>query len=220
VAFRNLSGLKLGRLTVGAYISKSADGSDRLWACTCSCQGENAVPFPVRAKSLVKSNGTRSCGCIQKERASVANKTHGFTKSITYVTWGAMWSRTTNPNQKSYKDYATRKIRVCPRWKRFENFLADMGPRPSPKHTIERVDNNLGYAPKNCRWATRKEQNRNTRATRWITIGKETLSLAEWCERFNQPRSRIEMRLRRGWSIVRAFQTRAKSELVYVKGSI
>lgn len=99
-----------------------------------------------------------------------------------YSIWGAMMQRCHNPNNKHYKNYGGRGIEVCERWKNSANFLADIGPRPEGL-TLERIDNDRGYAPDNCRWATRKEQSTNRRMTVWIVMDGEEMSLREACRR-------------------------------------
>jgi hypothetical protein len=111
----------------------------------------------------LKRGWTQSCGCLQKDRAK-DNAKHGKTGSPEYHAWSAMIQRCTNPKTKQYKDYGGRGIRVCQKWKcSFESFYADMGPRPSKAHSIDRKDNDGNYEPGNCRWATEREQKMNTR---------------------------------------------------------
>ena len=118
-------------------------------------------------------------------------------RSSTYNAWTAMMQRCRYPKHKQYADYGGRGINVCDRWLTFENFVADMGERPKGL-TLDRWPNNDGdYAPGNCRWATRTEQNRNRRDNRMVTWGGETLCLAEWAERLGITRSSLHERLER-----------------------
>jgi hypothetical protein len=110
----------------------------------------------------------------------MASRTHGQALSPTYSTWIHMRSRCENPLNTAYHHYGGRGIAVCGRWQTFENFYADMGDRP-PGHTLDRKDNDGSYTPENCRWATKREQCRNMRRTRWVTLDGVTKSLAEWC---------------------------------------
>lgn len=115
-----------------------------------------------------------------------------------------MHSRCRHRTARSYPNYGGRGIAVCERWGSFENFLADMGPRPSPRHSIDRIDVNGNYEPSNCRWATRIEQARNTRKNRIITVGGATMCLAEWSEMTGVDDATIVNRLDRGWDEWRA----------------
>ena len=122
------------------------------WHCRCKCG--NAIT--VRGSHLLSGN-TRSCGCLQKDSVS----THGRSRTPEWKAWHSMRQRCTNPNNKKFKNYGGRNIIVCKQWSRFERFLADMGNRPSSKHSLDRRDNNGNYEPSNCRWATSVQQNRN-----------------------------------------------------------
>jgi hypothetical protein len=127
--------------------------------------------------------------------------------SAEYRTWCNMKSRCGDTRAADKKNYAERGILVCARWERsFEAFFEDMGPRPSPRHTIERKDNDRGYEPSNCVWATRYEQNSNTRRNRILTLGGETMTLSQWARRVGCSRSLLEARIGRlGWTLERAF---------------
>lgn len=104
---------------------------------------------------------------------------------------------------KSYQNYGGRGIRVCERWDDFAVFFADMGPRPSPQHTIERIDNDGDYEPSNCRWATRKEQAQNRRTAVYLESDGLRLSISEWSRRTGMPFNRIWWRLNHGWPVER-----------------
>jgi hypothetical protein len=134
----------------------------------------------------------------------LAQTTHGHStqqqKSPEYKCWQSMKARCSNPKLRAYKHYGGRGIQVCERWKAsFENFLADMGPRPSLKHSIERKRVNEGYEPGNCYWGTHSEQANNKRTSHRITIDGETLTMAQWAERMGVRTCVIMSRLRRGW---------------------
>lgn len=119
-----------------------------------------------------------------------------------YTIWTNLRSRCNNPKNNRYALYGARGIRVCARWETdFLNFLEDMGRRPSPEHSIDRVDNNGDYTPENCRWATRKEQSRNRRSSCFLDFNGETKTAAEWSELTGISRSTIHARLKSGWSI-------------------
>jgi len=134
--------------------------------------------------------------------------THGMSETPEYRAWGDMKDRCFNPNHKQYSDYGGRGITICDRWlNSSQNFLADMGTKPSPKHSLDRIDNNADYSPKNCRWATKAEQQNNTRYNRLITIGCVTLTIAQWTEKKGYGKNVIYNRLKAGWSEYRAVMT-------------
>lgn len=135
------------------------------------------------------------------------SKTHGMTDSPEYRSWQRMKERCSNPRADSYHRYGGSGIKVCDLWiGSFEAFLADMGPRPSLNHSIDRTDNERNYEPGNCRWATRKEQNRNQRSNRIVELGGERISLAEAAERAGVEYFKARDRLNRGWSVDRALE--------------
>lgn len=121
-----------------------------------------------------------------------------------------MRRRCNRPGAARFADYGGRGITVCPRWDSFAAFLADMGPAPSREHSIDRVDNSKGYSPENCRWATAAEQSRNTRRTRMITIGAETLCIADWAAKVGIDAMSFKSRLKRGWTGERLLQGRTR----------
>jgi hypothetical protein len=126
-------------------------------------------------------------------------------RSSEYITWNNMLQRCTNPKKDSYLRYGGRGIKVCKRWLKFKNFVADMGIKPSPAHSIERINNSKGYCPSNCRWATRYEQRRNMRMNHWITFKGKTMCLADWARELGIWYMTLHGRLARGWSVADAF---------------
>lgn len=128
------------------------------------------------------------------------NRRHGMWKSPEYRAWRAMLARTTSYSKDAVR-YADRGIIVCERWAAgFEAFFADMGPKPGPAYSIDREDNDGPYSPENCRWATATQQQRNTSRNHLFTIRGETLSIAEWAERFGLSWSAMYSRVKRGWT--------------------
>lgn len=137
---------------------------------------------------------------------------HGHTcpKTLTYHTWQSLKDRCNNKNNINYKRYGGKGIKVCDRWKKsFVDFLEDMGERPVGM-SIERIDNNKGYTPNNCKWATIKEQNRNYSRNHLITLNGETKCLIEWVEERGLKYNTILYRILRGWSPKRALETKIK----------
>jgi hypothetical protein len=156
-----------GRLTIESDNGEFAH-------CVCDCGSRVSV-----RKCHLRTGATRSCGCLNKERTTEANTSHGMSSSGTYKTWAGMMQRCTNKKNLSYANYGGRGIQVCERWHSFENFLADMGERPQGM-SIERVNNDGSYEPSNCRWASRQEQNENRRnAFSWVIDGVTYGNLAD-----------------------------------------
>ncbi len=165
------------------------------WECVCDC-GRAKV---VRAEHL-RSGRTQSCGCLRLERLRAAIVVHGERGSEEYKTWLNMVQRCTNAGLRYFKNYGGRGIQVCERWRSFANFLSDMGRRPGPRMTIERIDNDAGYEPGNCRWASRKEQNRNKRTNVIVTAFGRSMTLVEWSELTGIPYFTLHARRRRSWT--------------------
>ena len=134
--------------------------------------------------------------------------THGMSRTPEYQAWRNMKKRCFNPNTKQYSDWGGRGITVCDRWKNsFENFLADMGLKPTPKHSIDRINNDDDYCLDNCRWATKAEQYNNRRSNRFITIDDDTLTIVQWEKKMGYKENVIWQRLKMGWSEYRAVMT-------------
>lgn len=202
----NLLHQKFNRLTAIGYAGKNrSDKNTWLWRCGCG-------KLHIASAADVKSQRTKSCGCLKLQhllRRNTSNRTHGAARNglqtPEYRIWGGMHTRCFNPNDAHYADYGGRGITVCDRWKdSFENFLADMGPRPTPKHTIERTNNDGNYELNNCVWATFYTQSRNKRSNHMVTYNGETLCVTDWAPRLGLTVACLFMRLRK-WTIEDAF---------------
>jgi hypothetical protein len=181
-----------GRLYVLRKAGKQ--GENVLWLCLCEC----GAVTTVQGHSLVKGS-TSSCGCLHRENSRRRATRHGRYRHTEHNIWKAMRQRCGDPNAINFAHYGGRGITVCDRWRHsFENFLSDMGPRPDDC-SLDRIDNDKGYGPDNCHWATRAEQARNTRRNHWITVGGETLCLEDWANRVGISQATLCQRIRSGW---------------------
>lgn len=178
--------------------------------CRCICGGTTTAH-----RYDLHRGHTKSCGCKRIESVRLRRTSHGESKTGgEYDVWCQMKSRCYSRNNPTYKNYGGRGIKVCDRWKKYENFLDDMGRRPSPKHSIERKNNDGDYEPGNCIWATRTEQCRNKRNNRWITYKGERLTLSEWAKKAGMRRTTLRMRLDvYKWSFAKAITPPKKSPL-------
>jgi hypothetical protein len=202
----NLAGITFGRLTVIAHshVIATKSGTKHYWKCKCSC-GNYVI---VRGDGIKRY---QSCGCKQREVARVTMTTHGDCvdgkPSREYRSWDAMKMRCYNPNNAEYKHYGARGIHVCKRWlNSYENFLADMGRCPEGR-SLDRIENEKGYFPENCKWSTAMEQVYNRRNTLFCTYKGETKPLKIWCDELGLKYGTIRDRIRRhGYSTKRAFE--------------
>ena len=204
-SFIDITGERYGMLTVLSLDSMGVQGAR--WVCRCDC----GIIKTIGVKNL-RSGSTVSCGCyaVKSLKEMVRSKvlTHGHLKghkvSPTYRTWVNMISRCTNKNIPNYQDYGGRGIVVCERWRKFTNFLEDMGERPKGM-SIDRIDVNGSYCKENCRWATNVQQSNNRRSNHTITYGDKTLTISQWARELNMKQQTLWRRLNVGWSIEDAF---------------
>ena len=188
---------KINRLTLIELMPK-IDYVKR-WRCRCDCGNEKII-----LQQSLTSGNTKSCGCLSKERLT----RHGGYYFPEYQIWAGMKSRCYNPKNRSFKDYGGRGIKVCERWlNSFEKFYADMGNRPTPKHTLDRKNVNGDYKPSNCRWVTQSEQHNNKRNNNLITFEGKTLTETQWRKRMGLGRNLIRRRIAEGWSVEKALTT-------------
>lgn len=195
-----IPGKLYGRLIAVEIVGRRPN-RDLLWICKCECGAEKVI-----GGSNLITGMTRSCGCLRREK-SPPNKTHGMSGKGEWNVWCQMRQRCNNPNNHAYHRYGGRGIRVCERWaSSFEAFISDMGPRPSRRHTIERIDNNGDYHPGNCKWATYAEQSINTSHVRLLDYNGRILPIAEWSRVTGVNASVISARLKRGWALGQALE--------------
>jgi len=201
---KNLPSDKYSRLTLVEEVAgQSCSQSNRRWLCQCDCGVERRVVL-----NELRRGNTMSCGCYSREVSAAARTTHGLEKHPLYATHHNMMSRCYNPENKQFADWGGRGIRVCERWHDIRNLISDMAPSHKPGLTLEREDNNLGYSPQNCVWATRIEQGRNKRNNRLVSYIGKNICLAEACEVAGLPYSRVHQRLNRySWTIPRALES-------------
>lgn len=208
--FEDLIGKKYGRLIV---LNKEPSQKTRstMWKCQCEC-GNIVV---VRADSL-KRKLTQSCGCLCKEKITK----HNMCKTKLYIAWDAMKQRCYNKNNKRYKHYGGRGIKICDEWLDKENGFINfynwsMQNEYADNLTIDRIDVNGNYEPDNCRWITNKEQQSNKTNNHFITYNNETHTITEWGKIYNINEGTICSRLQNGWNVERALTTppRKKKEI-------
>jgi len=174
------------------------------WLCRCDCGGRTTV-----SGSHLKRGRIESCGCLHRERTAERNRRHGDARPKTpeYYAWIGAKGRCFNKRDAAYPKYGGRGIAMCEEWRRdFATFLRDMGRRP-PGASLDRIDNDGPYAPRNCRWATRTTQNSNRRGNRLLTLDGRTMTLTAWAQTSGLTRGALLMRLKRGWPLRRALES-------------
>lgn len=186
-----------GSLTALSPVSTTHRGYT-VWKCRCACGNETKV-----VGSLLRLGRRKTCGMCQQSVGEITAL--ATSHPLAYRSWRKMLHRTTQPSSEKFEDNQRRGIGVCDRWRNsFPAFVADMGERPSVKHSLGRRDNDLGYSPGNCRWETAVEQNNNRRNTVFVEQGGRRWPLGEFCVRYGYPYALIAGRLKLGWSIDRA----------------
>lgn len=195
----DMAGQRIGKLLVLGRAPRGFGSEPKLayWVCQCDCGKQTTV----RGKTL-RAGLTKSCGCSVGLSAKARFTTHQSVDTPAYRSWYGAKSRCYNQNHPSYRYYGARGIRMCAQWRKsFIAFLQDMGQPPTPDHTIDRIDNDGDYTPKNCRWATKLEQAANSRAAAKIAFMNRTQPIAAWERELNFTEGTIKRRLQRGWSI-------------------
>lgn len=172
----DISGKRFGRFLVLKEHGRTDDGRVA-WLLKCDCGNEKVLP----SRPLLTGK-TQSCGCLRSDLVGLKNASHGFAGTDTYEIWCGMIKRA---QSKVVDSYTGKGAGLQKSWLSFENFLADMGERPSKKYSLDRIDNSKGYSKKNCRWATRQQQNENRTNTIWVNVGGEKMSLKRACRECN-----------------------------------
>lgn len=209
---KDISGLTFNSLTVVEYrgIDKSRSS---MWLCRCSCGNE----IVTRASSL-KNENTKSCGCLRKKMAMIASTTHGLSsgrkrKSRLYRAWTNMKSRCNNDKTPKFKNHGGRGISVCDQWKDYINFhlwATENGYKDNL--SLERIDNDKGYSPENCKWATCSEQNINKRTNRIVTVDGISRTVKEWSIVTGAKQPTLHARLNDyGWGDEKTIKTPVRS---------
>lgn len=205
----NIIGRRYGRLIVKSLVFRDRSGSG--YKCLCDCGNSKTV-----RRSSLTQEFTKSCGCLAKELSSLRLRgkkyslKHGMRNTITYSSWQRMRNRCGNKNTPDFKYYGARGITVCDRWDDFINFFEDMGECPVG-FSIDRIDNNNGYSPENCRWSNHHAQMNNTRMNVFIKFKGETLTISQWATRLGINKSTLSSRISKlGWTNERALTMPAR----------
>lgn len=192
------TGMRYGRLLVLGkgenYIRPNGQYGSTTWRCQCQCGNVVSV-----TSTRLATGATTSCGCWFREQLGNRRRTHGLSKTPEYKIWKGMKNRCFNQNDPGYLKYGARGISVDPVWMDFERFYRDMGPRPSPDYSIDRIDNNGNYEPSNCRWASRTEQMSNRQNTTWVTYQGRRMSVPELSRLSGLSIDVLHVRIKRGW---------------------
>ncbi len=196
----DLAGRRFGRLLVCDRAANVVNASGQqviVWNCVCDC----GTRKQIRTNTIIH-HGVDSCGCGTAQKLSAVHRTHGLSGTPEHRAWKEMRGRCLNPTYKQFADYGGRGIGVCREWlDSFAAFLAHIGPRPSPRHSLDRIDVNGNYEPGNVRWATRLVQNNNKRTNLQLSVKGETLTVRDASIKYGVNPKTIRKRLARGWPV-------------------
>ena len=191
--YKDITGQRFNKLTAIKFSHNGNSGA--YWEFLCDCGKIKIIRL-----SCVKDNTTKSCGCYKRN----LRIKHGLYNSSIYSCWNHMINRCNNKDDHNYKNYGGRGIKICDEWLKIENFYKDMGDCPK-NMTLDRINNDGNYCKENCRWATKKQQNRNYRRNRLIIFNGEKKCLIEWAEIYGIEPHTLSKRLKKGWPLHKAF---------------
>jgi hypothetical protein len=213
-----LIGGKYGRLTILSIVPeyfKNGQGRKH-FVCNCICECGNKIKTE---KWHISSGHSLSCGCFSKEILTKRNTTHGMSGSQEFSSWSCMLTRCNNKKHKFYKNYGGRGIVVCERWKSFDNFIKDMGLKPKG-YDLDRINNALGYFKENCRWVSRKRNCNNKSNNHILEYCGIKKSISEWATIKGLKVATLWQRVRKGWLIKDALNSKigSRSNRVVIDG--
>jgi hypothetical protein len=191
---------------------RTSDNHSRsYWTCRCDCGNMTTVE-----RSSLVAGATKSCGCLLRETVKNRMTTHGHASDYRvtpeYKCWRGIKQRCLNKNDRKFALYGGRGISICDRWKNsFEHFLEDVGFRPTPGHSIDRINTNGNYEPTNCRWATISEQNNNMNSNRFVEFRGQSKTITQWSRIVGIRAGLINYRIRAGWSPDEALTEKPKN---------
>lgn len=205
---KDLSGQRFGNLIAIKPIGKNEKNGQTLWLCKCDCGNDH-----ITTTTYLVTGDCKSCGCLNSKRFRKMITKHGMANTRIYNIWQNIKRRCRNKNHPRYKDYGKRGIDICNEWEDFNEFYQwAITNGYQDNLTIERIDNDKGYSPDNCRWITMNEQQFNKRTTHYLTYKGVTKTLTEWAKIKNMRVQTLASRINRfHWSVEKALETPIKS---------
>lgn len=198
---RNITGQRFGKVVALGVIKRRDGKGELIWLVQCDCGNKKEI-----SGVLLRNGSSQSCGCLAREQAAKRLFTHKMTGTRTHGIWGGMLDRCYNAKSRAYKWYGAKGIKVCQRWHKFENFLADMGEKPTGL-SIDRIDPKKGYNPGNCRWADTIMQGNNRTNNKWLSFDGEKHTMAEWARIKKVNYRTLMARINKGWPLKRALES-------------
>ncbi len=207
---KDLTGRVFGLATVLHFEKNHEVTGAALWRCRCDCWPGTSKEFVTEGRTLLRGH-VRSCGCYRVSTSRRVHTTHGEAHTDIHNIWAGIKKRTGCSTDVAYKRYGAVGITMCEEWRNsYEAFRDYVGPRPSKKHTLDRIEGTKGYFPGNVRWATYKEQALNRKSNRRLLFDGKNLTLSEWGEKLGIDDQVLGTRLKAGWSIQKTLTTRLR----------